>query len=256
MYTSAGRLTRVTALALVAALGTTPLMAQTPGASTAPGVAILDFNNGALARDMDYAPLGKGIADMLITELAANRSIRLVEREQLQKILQEHDLVTAGRVDNANAVRAGRLVGARYFLKGGFVVDTRQQMTLTVQAVNTETSELEWSDKVEGKSEDVFRLIAELGRKINTGLKLPQFAAGRPGDAAATPAATPANRRQVSAQDQYRAFYLVSRSIEEQDKKNYTAAISLLRQALDVYPGYERAQTRLASLQRGGSERE
>jgi hypothetical protein len=229
-------------LALLAAL---PLSAQTP--SLAPGVAVLDFDNGALVRNTDYGPLGKGIADMLIADLIGNTSMRIVEREQLQRIIQEHDLVKDGRVDEASAVRAGKLVGARYFLTGGFIVDGSGTMVLTVRAINVETSELPYTAKVEGKSENVLRLIGELATKVNTGLKLPPLAAGRP-----TEASRPSRGTEVSAQDQYRAFYLVSRSIEEQDKKNYTAAMALLRQALDVYPNYERARTRLASLERIG----
>ena len=230
-------------LALLAAL---PLSAQTP--SLAPGVAVLDFDNGALVRNTDYGPLGKGIADMLIADLIGNTSMRIVEREQLQAILAEHNLVKEGRVSESSAVQAGRLVGARYFLTGGFVVDGSGTMVLTVRAINVETSELPYTAKVEGKSENVLRLIGELAAKVNAGLKLPAVAAGAP-----RPGPSPEVNR-VSAQDQYRAFYLVSRSIEEQDKKNYTAAMALLRQALDVYPGYDRAQVRLASLQKIGGE--
>ena len=236
------RVARPLGLTLLAAFAALPLVAQTPAPSTAPGVAILDFNNGSVVMDMNYAPLSKGISDLLITELAANKAIRLVERDQIQKILDELDLAGTTRVDDATAARIGKLVGARYFLTGGFMVDPKKDMVLTIRSVNVETSEVEYTEKVLGKAENVIALIGELGRKVNTGLKLPQL----PGRSAAAPAAAP----KVSAEAQYRAFYLVSRSIEEQDKKNYPVAISLLKEALQVYPGFERAKVRLASLEK------
>ncbi len=243
MFSLTPRTARSVALILALTAVALPLAAQAT-TSTAPGVAILDFDNGALVRDMDYGPLGKGIADMLITDLAASRAIRLVDREHLQKVLEEQGLAEARRVDPQTAVQLGKLVGARYFLTGGFMVNGRGDMVLNVRIVNTETSEVPWAEKVEGKAVDVFNLISELGQRINTSLKLPPLPASGTRSSG------------VSVQDQYRAFHLVSKSIEEQDKKNYRAAISLVRQALDIYPGYQRAEVRLAALQKIGSSPE
>ena len=228
-------------LPAVAALVALPLAAQTP-ASTATTVAVLDFSNSALVGTTNYAPLSKGIADMLITQLAVNKSIRVVEREQLQAVLTEIDLAGSTKVDPQTAVKLGKLLGARYFLTGGFIVDPRERMRLDIRAVNVETSEVVYVETVSGKAEDIISLIGDLSTKVNAGLRLPAMTR-----TAAAPAPT-----KVSAADQYRAFFLVSRSIEEQDKKNFPAAITLLRQALDIYPNYERAQVRLASLQKGG----
>src|SRR5687768_17283149 len=61
--------------------------AQGAERDTRPTVAVMYFTNAALVRNDEYAPLSKGIAEMLITELAGNRSIRVVERDQLQKLL-------------------------------------------------------------------------------------------------------------------------------------------------------------------------
>jgi TolB-like protein len=253
MRTPAARAARAAALTLVLTLSAPALAAQTPAASTLPGVAILDFDNGSLLRDLDYNALGKGIADMLISDLAGGGTMRLVDREHMQRVLQEQDMAGARRVDPETAVRLGKIVGARYFMTGSVLVDASRTMVLTVHIVDTETSVLlPWTAKIQGKSDEALRLIADLGERINSGLKLPQLAP-RPAEASTGTANPRPGDRQVSAQDKYRAFYLVSRSIEEQDKKNYPAAMALLREALDVYPDYDRARTRLASLQRAGS---
>jgi curli biogenesis system outer membrane secretion channel CsgG len=227
------------------ALGALPATAQTAGSSSAMTVAVLDFDNSALVRGEQFAPLSKGIADMLITQLAGNRAIRIVEREHIQKVLDEINLAGSTRVDPETAVRIGKLLGARYFLTGVFVIDPGETMRMDIRAVNVETSEVEYVETVKGKAENVLALIDDLSAKVSKGLRFPPMT----NRSSSVPAPSPVK---VSAADQYRAFFLVSRSIEEQDKKNYSAAIALLRQALDLYPNYERARVRLASLQKGG----
>ena len=71
----------------VAAL-TMPVAIATAGAqgtpSTRPTVAVMYFTNGAISNNAEYAPLSKGLAEMMITELSANTNIRVVERDRLQ----------------------------------------------------------------------------------------------------------------------------------------------------------------------------
>ena len=63
-----------------------------------PTVAVMYFDNGALTNSLDYAPLSKGLADMLVVSLTTNCGIRVVEREQLQRLLTEQNL-SADRMD-------------------------------------------------------------------------------------------------------------------------------------------------------------
>ena len=223
---------RRAALALTACASS--LAAQTPAAP--PTIAVLYFDNGALLRRADYAPLSKGITDLLITTLAANDAIRVVERDRLQQVLEEQDLQGTSRIDPETAVRVGKLLGAQHLITGGFVIDPRENIRISARAIRTETSELEYSESVSGKAEDVLTLIDQLARKVDAGLRFPP-----PPNAAAAPT--------IAAADQYKAFMLVSRAIEEQDRKNDSAAVALLKQALAVYPGYTRAQERLTNLE-------
>jgi curli biogenesis system outer membrane secretion channel CsgG len=218
-----------------------PLRAQAPQPADAGStVAVMYFTNSALTGHDDYAHLSKGIADMLVTTLAGNPSIRVVERDQLQKVLEELNLNASDRVDKDAAVKLGKILGARHLLMGGFVIDRKESMRIDLRSVNVETSQVEYVESVTGKAENVLNLIADLGNKVNSGLKFPPMPSR-------SSQARPASN--TSAANQYRAFYLVSRSIEEQDKKNFTAAIALLRQAIDVYPDYTRAKVRLAMLE-------
>jgi hypothetical protein len=62
--------------------------------------------------------LQKGLAFMLITDLAKIERLRVVERVKLQALLDEMRLGASDIVDMASASRMGRLLGARFLLGG------------------------------------------------------------------------------------------------------------------------------------------
>ncbi|HEX4933847.1 MAG TPA: CsgG/HfaB family protein, partial [Gemmatimonadaceae bacterium] len=64
-----------------------PARAQRP--DSLPTVAVMYFDNGALVDRAMYDPMRKGLTELLITELQGNPRIRVVEREALQRILEE-----------------------------------------------------------------------------------------------------------------------------------------------------------------------
>ena len=226
-----------TALGAIAA--PCPLRAQTPEPDSRATVAVLYFTNSALVRHDEYEPLSKGITDMLITELAGSPSLQVVERDRLQALLQEQDLAQSSRVDQETAVRLGKILGVRHLLTGAFFIDRSEKMRLDLRAVDVETSKVEYVETVSGKSEDVLELISKLGSKVHEKLQLPPIASH------VSPAGTGTSKR-----DQLRAVMLLSRALEENDKGNMTGATALYRQALVVYPDYQRAKVLLASLAR------
>lgn len=249
--------------ALVAALLVVPVLgARAQGAAAPdrrPTLAVLHFDNGAIGRGADYEPLRSGLADLLITDLAANPGIRVVERDQLNALLREQDLGTAGRLDAATAARVGKLLGARHFIMGGFVIDPRGRMRLDARAVNTETSAIEHTERVNGNADDVLDLIAEMAQKLNAGLRLPEVPpapAPAPGADAAAPARnTSSGSRAASSAgaggNKFQAVMLYSRALAEEDRGNRTAAVELYRKSLDVFPDNPKAKVRLAKLEKG-----
>src|SRR5690606_31702257 len=88
-----------------------------------PTLFVVDFRVSAIGQQEDYAPLGQGIADLLVSELAQNPAVRVVDRENLHRILQEQDLSQSNRIDDATAVRVGKILGAHHFIKGSIMVD-------------------------------------------------------------------------------------------------------------------------------------
>jgi len=225
---------------LGAALAAVTLATTAPAQSSAPDprptVAVLYFTNSALVRHDEYEPLTKGISEMLITELAANPAIRVIERDQIEHLLKEQNLGASDRVDKETAVKLGKVLGVHHMLMGGFVIDPRETMRIDLRSVNVETSQIEHVETVTGKAEEVLKLIADLGAKTNKGLNLPPMPAR-------------ASRPSVG-QASWRAAQLFSRALVERDKGNIDGAVALYKASLEADPKFERARVLLASIEK------
>ena len=93
-------------IALLAMALVTPAVASAQGADKQapdrrPGIAVFPFTNGGSfgASKEDLSALEVGVQQMLLTELAQNPALRIVDRSVLKQILEEQNLVGAGRVD-------------------------------------------------------------------------------------------------------------------------------------------------------------
>jgi len=214
-----------------------PVSAQ-GAANTRPTLAVLYFTNGALVDNASYAPLSKGMAEMLITELSQNSAVRVVERDRLQSLIEEQNLQNSDRVDKETAIKLGKTLGARHMLMGTFVIDPKKNMRIDVRAVNTETSQIEYTESVTGAADNLLQLVIQLGSKVNAGLKLP---------ALKTASITePASK----SPNQFKALMAMSQALEAEDRKSKTEAVSLYKQAIALNPEFDRAKVRLASIEK------
>src|SRR5690606_11871565 len=87
---------------------------------TAPLIAVLPFDDGSIVDRWwgDRMDVGKGVADMIVTELMSQNKFRLAEREMINKVLQEQDFGASGRVDTRSAAAIGKVLGVRYVIIG------------------------------------------------------------------------------------------------------------------------------------------
>jgi TolB-like protein len=237
------RSNRVIGAAMTAALlvGSTGVLRAQDGGDPTPTVAVMYFSNGAIgAAHQELAPLSRGIADLLITELSGNPGIRVVERDQLQRLLDEQSLSAGDRVSQETAVRMGQVLGAHHMLFGGFVTDGRGTMRIDVRAVHVETSRVVHVESVRGKQEELMALISELATRLNRGLKLPDM-----------PRGVREARMEQSRRVPFQATMLYSRALVAKDGGDDSQAIQLLTRSLEQFPGYEPARKELARLRRG-----
>ena len=76
------------------------LGAQQRNQDTRPGIAVLPFNNGGSYGQgkEDFDALERGIAGMMISELSQNPAARVVERQEIQRLLDEQNLTCVAAV--------------------------------------------------------------------------------------------------------------------------------------------------------------
>jgi TolB-like protein len=224
-------------LALVSA----PALAQD---DTRPTVAVLPFVNSAIGTaTTELAPLSKGIADLLITSLAQNTGIRVVERENISRILEEQNMARDGRVDDATAARLGKLLGAKHMVTGSFITDRSGNMTVTIKSIDAETGRITWTHMEPGKTDDFMAIVAKVAATANRGLKLPDL----------TPQARQTSEAKAEKQKKvpFAAVMMYSRAISAQDAGNKAEAITLFKQAVDRFPDFEDAKSALEKAERG-----
>jgi len=82
-------------------------------------VAVQAFTNKG---DPAYAVLAKGLAAMVITDLSKIPGLKVLERQKVQKLVDELNLNQSGLVGQDNQVKAGRLMRAEKVLVGSFGV--------------------------------------------------------------------------------------------------------------------------------------
>jgi TolB-like protein len=196
-----------------------------------PTVAVMHFNNGAIGKvHEELEPLRGGIADILTSELSANANIRVIERDQLDKLVAEQSLATSGNVDKATAVKVGKLLGVHHMIFGSYVSDRKERVRFDARSVNVETGEIEHVETVSGKLDDFSDLITTLASKLNSGLKLPAMHVSQ-GEPAAKPP--------------FQVVMLYSRAIAEENGGRPEEAVKLYRAALDKFPNYAPAKKAL-----------
>ena len=119
------------------------VQAGTAIAQSKPTVAVLPFTNSAIGKaNEELGPLSKGLADLLISALAANPGIRVVERDRIQAVMEEQKLSSSGAVDAATAVKVGKIIGAHHMITGVFITEKSGAMKLVTRVFNVETSEI------------------------------------------------------------------------------------------------------------------
>jgi TolB-like protein len=124
-------------------------------------VAVLQFDE----RGEAVEGYGAKVTDMLFAELVANPTLYLVNREDMQRILDETELNLSGMVTPDKATRVGQLTGAKLLLTGS-VFEVDDTLYLVAKIIGTETSRV-LGASVKGAHRDGLQsLTPKLARNI------------------------------------------------------------------------------------------
>lgn len=194
-------------------------------------VAVLYFDNNTPHREYDV--LQKGLADMLITDLAGVEALQLVEREKLQALVDELKLQQTKYFDPKTAQRLGKGIGARYAITGSMTA-VDPELRIDIRLIEVATAKVVMADKVVGAKDRFFELEQQLVQKFVAGLNLTLAKAKGTGAAV----------KDVAALLDY------SKSVDAADKGDLQGASKQLAMLVKSAPGFTLAKTRYVEVLR------
>src|SRR5256884_2147029 len=203
------------------------LAQQPPQAAT---VAVLPL---VIAGDSSVQPLSRGLADLITTDLAHIRTLRLVERLQIGMLLDELKAGQSERTDPATAARVGRLLRAEGRGQGPATsppVPLNGAATIELSAtVVTSAGVVRPVGQVTGP----FRQLLALEKQVVFDL------AGQLGIAL-----TEAERQQILRQGpkSLAAFLAYSRALDDLDRGDYDGAARNFGAATRADPSFQAAR--------------
>ena len=198
-------------------------------------IAILYFENKGNMRTLD--PLQKGIADMMITDFSKVRSVKVVERLRLQKLMEELNFGESGLVDERTAPRLGKLLGAFRLVKGTFFDLTSEKLRIDAFVAQTRSGQLDGVTDISGNMKEFFRLEKELVFNILHELKIK---------------ITDEERESILEvpTENFFAFLQYSEGMDFEDKGMYAQAVQSYSNAVQSDPNFSQAKSSLAAAQK------
>lgn len=123
--------------------------------------------------DATLRPLERGIAELLIFDLARTGRLTIVERDQLHAITAELALNASGATDSATAVRAGRLLRAGRFVQGAITQLDDRSLRIDAMVVDATSGGVSATTGADGTLNLVFDLEARIAIGLHDALGVP-----------------------------------------------------------------------------------
>jgi tetratricopeptide (TPR) repeat protein len=226
---------RRTLILLIACSAIAALIAPAGAAemTTARSVAILDFENAnKTSHEDDW--LCAGMAETLITKLRQVKDLRLVERKQIIKAMEELNFSATDFFDSDKSAQLAKFLKVDALLVGGFqrYGDT---IRLTARFVDVGTGEVLDAVDIKGEMNDIFDLQDQLALELIESMGI---------------AATSKERKAVATKSttSLSALELYSKAINAGDEDE---SITLFEQAIEADPQYKEAYNDLAVVYMG-----
>lgn len=134
-------------------------------------IALFPFDNHAVTDRERLDFLRDWLPDVLGARVGESGEMRVVERRELLRILEEQKLGASELASNETRLRLGRMAGAQTVLFGGFSA-FGEQMQIDARVVDAESGVVLQSLSVQGEAGAARRLAAELSDRLVDGLGL------------------------------------------------------------------------------------
>ena len=108
---------------------------------------------------------GRKVSDILFASLVADPNLVLVDRDDMNKTLAEHELNLSGMVTPDQAVQVGKLTGAKILITGS-IIEADKTLYIVAKIIGTETSRV-LGESVKGNTSDqIAPLVEALAQKV------------------------------------------------------------------------------------------
>jgi TolB-like protein len=195
---------------------------QAPEANT---VAVMPF--GYTGTNVQIQPLSRGFAQLVVTDLAKSRQIRVLERERMQAMMNEMRLSDSGRADPQAALRSGRMLRASRVVQGT-LTERGSDLLVSAAVVDVASAGVAASTNNSDALNRLFDLEKQVVLSIFTNLGIQLSDQER---------AAIAQRPTQNLQ----AFLAYSRGLEAQDRGDYSGARDAFGEAAGLDPSFRAA---------------
>lgn len=167
----------LTGIALTVLMGTGMASAQAK-----PKLAVLEFKNKA-DNQWWWHGVAEAAQDVFITELGKLGKFTVLDREQLEEIMQANNLTLSGDIDAKAAVRIGKLLGVNYLLTGSVTEYGNKNIggtggglsagkkefvaTMNAQLIDTKTGKAVWSRAETNKTDSTKVSVGGFGGGVD-----------------------------------------------------------------------------------------
>lgn len=173
----------------------------------------------------DLEPLIYALSDMMITDFKVSNALTVLERAQVQTLLDEMALTSAGYADAETGARAGRLLRAEHVVQGVLTTLGGDELRTDADILDVPSSgsagQLSESAMLEQLFDMEKQIVIRTIREV-LGIEL-----------------TPAEEQQIldNRMDNVLAFLAYGRGLRELDEGNYEAAQAEFEQAVALESG-------------------
>ncbi|MGD0484801.1 MAG: tetratricopeptide repeat protein [Gemmatimonadales bacterium] len=198
------------------------LSQQAPEANT---VAVMPF--GYTGTNAQIQPLSRGFAQLVVTDLAKSRQIRVLERERMQAMMDEMRLSDSGRADPQTALRSGRMLRASRVVQGT-LAERGSDLLVSAAVVDVASAGVAASTNNSDALNRLFDLEKQVVLSIFTNLGIQLSDQER----------AAINQRPTQ---NVQAFLAYSRGLEAQDRGDYSGARDAFGEAAGLDPSFHAA---------------
>lgn len=178
------------------------------------------------------SPIGKGLAEMLMTDLSQIRDIQVVERLRVQALLDETRLGQTGMVKEGSAPAFGKMLKAGKMVYGNFTLQDKNKLALDVSYMDVNQNMQSDPMNLRDALSNLFLLEKDIAFKVidQMGVEL-----------------TPQERERIQRipTKSLMAFASYCMGLEMQDRGEFGKATEFFQKAVQLDPGYSSAKQKI-----------